>query len=58
MSGRKPAKETKLQRAERLRDSLDRFEGLPNVSTATVGDLRLLGFRHPRDLRDADPRAM
>lgn len=56
--GPRAAKETKLQRAERLRGSLDRFEDLPNASTATAGDLRLLGFRHPRDLRGADPRAM
>lgn len=54
----RPRRETKLERAERLRDQLERFEDLPNASTATAGDLRLLGFRHPRDLRGADPLAM
>lgn len=50
--------ETKFERAERLRDELERFEDLPNAGASVAGDLRLLGFSHPRDLRGADPRAM
>jgi hypothetical protein len=47
-AGARPVKETKPQRAERSRDSLDRREDWPNAITPTAGEFRLLGFRPPR----------
>ena len=41
-------------RRERLRALTD----LPNVGPATAGDLALLGFKQPEDLRGADALAL
>ena len=35
-----------------------RLEDLPNIGPSIAGDLRLIGVRHPADLRGRDPRAL
>ena len=40
------------------RTKITKLTDLPNVGPATAGDLKLLGFRHPEDLRGQDPYAM
>jgi len=40
------------------RHALTRFEDLPNVGPAFAKDLRLLGFRSPSQIKDAEPLAL
>jgi len=40
------------------RDRLNQFTDLPNVGKAFAADLRLLGFRHPLEVRGQDAREL
>jgi hypothetical protein len=40
------------------RGTITRFTDLPNVGPAAASDFELLGFREPRELIGADPRAL
>lgn len=39
-------------------DDCERFEQLPNVGPALAADLRLMGFKHPAELRGQDALAL
>lgn len=38
--------------------SVDPLQVIPGIGPAMAGDLRLLGYRSPADLRNADPQQM
>lgn len=41
-----------------VRDKVRRFSDLPNIGPASAKDFALLGFRHPGELKGADPLAL
>lgn len=52
---RAPAR--RRSKASRAEDA-DTLERIPNIGPALAADLRAIGIRHPRQLRDADPYAL